>query len=103
MGRSLAQWTLLGVEHHGSPFSACFIRPVPSSHAYCMSSACPWDILRPAKAHVLQDGAGWCAYDDIMLGVRKLRAASGGQIQRILYIDLDVHQVLALVTAGPFA
>ena len=45
----------------------------------------------------MQDGAGWCAYDDIMLGARKLREATGGQIQKFLYIDLDVHQVTHLL------
>lgn len=37
-------------------------------------------------------GAGWCAYSDWYLGLRRLRAASGGRITRAMYIDLDVHQ-----------
>lgn len=39
------------------------------------------------------DGMGWCPFDDIMLAIRRLRKASGGQINRVLVIDLDAHQV----------
>lgn len=35
-------------------------------------------------------------YDDWMLGLRKLRRASGGRVHKALMIDLDVHQVPAL-------
>ncbi len=38
------------------------------------------------------DGAGWCAYSDWYLGLRRLRVASQGKIVRAMYIDLDVHQ-----------
>lgn len=41
-------------------------------------------------------GGGWCVYDDWMLGLRKLRRASGGRVHKALMIDLDVHQVPAL-------
>ena len=47
--------------------------------------------LKPSLG--LQDGAGWCAYADAVLGIRKLRAASGGHVLKVLYVDLDVHQV----------
>eukprot|EP00879_Flechtneria_rotunda_P007198 GHRR01007553.1.p1 GENE.GHRR01007553.1~~GHRR01007553.1.p1 ORF type:complete len:311 (+),score=89.80 GHRR01007553.1:220-1152(+) len=39
-----------------------------------------------------QDGSGWCPYDDITLAIRRLRKASNGAIQRVMVIDLDVHQ-----------
>ena len=42
------------------------------------------------------EGGGWCVYDDWMLGLRKLRRASGGRVHKALMIDLDVHQVPAL-------
>jgi len=38
------------------------------------------------------NGMGWCPFDDIMLAVRRVRKASGGRVQRVLYIDLDAHQ-----------
>eukprot|EP00775_Hariotina_reticulata_P006602 gene6602-6830_t len=38
------------------------------------------------------DGAGWCPYADISLAIKKIRAASQGAVQRILVVDLDVHQ-----------
>lgn len=41
----------------------------------------------------LQDGGGWCIYDDWMLALRRLRSATGGKVRKALYIDLDVHQV----------
>ncbi|GAX83362.1 hypothetical protein CEUSTIGMA_g10787.t1 [Chlamydomonas eustigma] len=37
-------------------------------------------------------GMGWCPFDDIYLAVRKLRKVSGGEVKRVLYIDLDAHQ-----------
>ena len=41
----------------------------------------------------MQDGGGWCIYDDWMLAIRRLRSATGGKVRKALYIDLDVHQV----------
>ena len=41
----------------------------------------------------MQDGGGWCIYDDWMLALRRLRSATGGKVRKSLYIDLDVHQV----------
>ena len=38
------------------------------------------------------NGMGWCPFDDIMLAVRRVRSATKGAIQRVLYIDLDAHQ-----------
>ena len=38
------------------------------------------------------DGGGWCAYDDITLAAARVRRASGGAVQRVMVIDLDVHQ-----------
>ncbi|GFH10087.1 hist_deacetyl domain-containing protein [Haematococcus lacustris] len=38
------------------------------------------------------NGMGWCPYDDITLAIRRVRAASQGKIQKVLYIDLDAHQ-----------
>eukprot|EP01025_Chloroclados_australasicus_P037545 TRINITY_DN3833_c3_g1_i4.p2 TRINITY_DN3833_c3_g1~~TRINITY_DN3833_c3_g1_i4.p2 ORF type:complete len:227 (-),score=25.73 TRINITY_DN3833_c3_g1_i4:562-1242(-) len=38
------------------------------------------------------DGMGWCAYSDIILGIRKLRRESGGQFSKVMIIDCDVHQ-----------
>ncbi|KAK9862275.1 hypothetical protein WJX84_002348 [Apatococcus fuscideae] len=37
-------------------------------------------------------GAGWCAYDDHMLALRRLRRSTDNKISKALYIDLDVHQ-----------
>lgn len=39
-----------------------------------------------------EDGSGWCPYDDIYLAIRRLREASGGVVERVMVIDLDVHQ-----------
>ena len=39
-----------------------------------------------------RDGRGWCAFDDVTLAIRRVRQASGGRVQRILYVDLDAHQ-----------
>lgn len=41
---------------------------------------------------MVQDGSGWCAYDDWMLGLRRLRRATNGRVKQAIYIDLDVHQ-----------
>ncbi|MEW5306613.1 MAG: hypothetical protein WDW36_009067 [Sanguina aurantia] len=38
------------------------------------------------------EGMGWCPFDDIMLAVRRLRAASGGAVKTVMLIDLDAHQ-----------
>ena len=38
-------------------------------------------------------GGGWCPYADIHLAIRRLRAASGGGVRRVMVVDLDVHQV----------
>lgn len=38
------------------------------------------------------DGGGWCPFDDIYLAVRRLRAASGGAVRRVVVVDLDAHQ-----------
>jgi histone deacetylase 11 len=38
------------------------------------------------------DGGGWCAYDDITLLISTLRSASEGRVQRVMIVDLDVHQ-----------
>lgn len=45
-----------------------------------------------ARCHA--QGGGWCPYNDIYLATRRLRAASGGLVQRIMVVDLDVHQVV---------
>lgn len=37
-------------------------------------------------------GDGWCAYSDITAAVRRVRAATGGRVQRVAVIDTDVHQ-----------
>lgn len=37
-------------------------------------------------------GGGWCAYADLTLALRRLRAASGGLVSRFMIVDLDVHQ-----------
>uniref|UniRef100_A0A7R9V615 Histone deacetylase domain-containing protein n=1 Tax=Chlamydomonas euryale TaxID=1486919 RepID=A0A7R9V615_9CHLO len=37
-------------------------------------------------------GSGWCPFDDIYLAIRRLRDSSQGEIQKVLYIDLDAHQ-----------
>ncbi|EFN54902.1 hypothetical protein CHLNCDRAFT_23994, partial [Chlorella variabilis] len=37
-------------------------------------------------------GGGWCPYADIHLAMRRLRAASGGGVRRVMVVDLDVHQ-----------
>ena len=46
-------------------------------------------------------GEGWCMYDDLVLAARKLRKASGGRVQKVMIIDLDVHQVTFAPTATP--
>lgn len=33
-----------------------------------------------------------CPFDDILLAVRRARAASGGAVRRVLVVDLDAHQ-----------
>eukprot|EP00798_Chlamydomonas_sp_ICE-L_P028291 gene28291-31399_t len=38
------------------------------------------------------NGMGWCPFDDIMLAIRRVRTATSGAVQRVLYIDLDAHQ-----------
>jgi histone deacetylase 11 len=38
------------------------------------------------------NGGGWCPYDDIYLAVVRARQAGGTKVQRILVVDLDVHQ-----------
>ncbi|GMH44984.1 hypothetical protein BSKO_12941 [Bryopsis sp. KO-2023] len=38
------------------------------------------------------EGMGWCFYSDIYLAVRRVREATAGEIQKVLVIDLDVHQ-----------
>ena len=35
---------------------------------------------------------GWCFYADITVGIRKIRSATDGKIQKVLYVDGDVHQ-----------
>ncbi|KAG1652546.1 hypothetical protein FOA52_007137 [Chlamydomonas sp. UWO 241] len=37
-------------------------------------------------------GGGWCPFDDVYLAVRRLRDASGGEVKKVMYIDLDAHQ-----------
>ena len=37
-------------------------------------------------------GMGWCPFADVYLAIQRLRHASEGAVQRILYIDLDAHQ-----------
>lgn len=37
-------------------------------------------------------GGGWCCYADITLALRRVRAASGGAVRRVLLVDLDAHQ-----------
>lgn len=46
------------------------------------------------------DGEGWCAFADINLAVRRLRAASGGAVKRVMVVDLDVHQARAALSAS---
>ncbi|KAI7842582.1 hypothetical protein COHA_003686 [Chlorella ohadii] len=38
------------------------------------------------------NGGGWCPFSDIYLAARRLRAASGGLVRRVMVIDTDVHQ-----------
>ncbi len=33
-----------------------------------------------------------CAYSDLILALRRVRSASGGAVQKCLFVDLDVHQ-----------
>ncbi|KAK9826406.1 hypothetical protein WJX81_000560 [Elliptochloris bilobata] len=35
---------------------------------------------------------GWCLYSDLTLALRRVRKASGGAVQKVMIIDLDVHQ-----------
>ena len=37
-------------------------------------------------------GMGWCPFADVYLAIQRLRKASRGAVQRVLYIDLDAHQ-----------
>ena len=37
-------------------------------------------------------GMGWCAYADISLALRRLRAASQGALTNFMIVDLDAHQ-----------
>ena len=37
-------------------------------------------------------GEGWCFFADITLGIHKLRRVTQNKVQRVLYIDCDVHQ-----------
>lgn len=41
-----------------------------------------------------------CPFDDISLAVRRLRTATGGRVTRVLYVDLDVHQVSTQCTSA---
>ena len=40
-------------------------------------------------------------YSDLILATRKLRKASGGRVQKVMIIDLDVHQVSFAPAATP--
>eukprot|EP00891_Asterochloris_glomerata_P002995 jgi/Astpho2/2995/fgenesh1_pm.00051_%23_11_t len=53
-----------------------------------------WSInLGGGMHHASTDnGEGWCMYSDLILATRKLRKASGGRVQKVMIIDLDVHQ-----------
>ena len=37
-------------------------------------------------------GMGWCAYADISLALRRLRAVSHGALTKFMIVDLDAHQ-----------
>lgn len=41
----------------------------------------------------VDNGGGWCVYDDWTLALRKLRRETGNVVQKAMLIDLDVHQV----------
>ena len=40
-----------------------------------------------------EGGAGWCMFSDLILAVRKLRKETQGEINKVMIIDTDVHQV----------
>lgn len=65
-------------------------RPTPASPRPHATPARP---SAPAQHHAYHDdGGGWCPFADINLAVRRLRAASGGTVRRVMVVDLDVHQ-----------
>ena len=76
---------------------AARLSPLPACAAASPAVAIErgWSInLGGGMHHASSDnGMGWCAFDDIMLAVRRLRLASGGQVQKVLLVDLDAHQV----------
>lgn len=37
-------------------------------------------------------GEGWCAYADIYIAIRNVRKATDYLIEKVMIIDLDVHQ-----------